>query len=98
MYSRTLDDVGHQFPEIVEAAQNMKTALIADGEIVAFKDDRVLPFALLQKRLGRKQMPAGAAGRDHEDPAQNSLPPRRRRVKASIIPMPSAKASIDEPP
>jgi ATP-dependent DNA ligase len=57
LYSRTLDDVGHQFPEIIEATQNLKAPLIADGEIVAFKDDQVLPFALLQKRLGRKRPP-----------------------------------------
>lgn len=55
LYSRTLDDVGHQFPEIIEAAQKLNVSLIADGEVVAFSDDRVLPFALLQKRLGRKR-------------------------------------------
>src|SRR5437762_1848141 len=56
LYSRTLDDVGHQFPEILEAAQTLKdTSLIVDGEIVGFKDDRVLPFGSLQKRLGRKR-------------------------------------------
>ena len=59
LYSRTLDDVGHQFPEIVDAAQKMEGSLIADGEVVAFKDDQVLPFGLLQKRLGRKR-PSGA--------------------------------------
>jgi DNA ligase 1 len=57
LYSRTLDDVGHQFPEIIEAARNLPVSLIADGEIVAFKDGQVLPFALLQKRLGRKRPP-----------------------------------------
>jgi DNA ligase 1 len=56
LYSRTLDDVSHQFPEIVEAAQTLDgISLIVDGEIVGFKDDRVLPFAALQKRLGRKR-------------------------------------------
>ncbi len=56
LYSRTLDDVSHQFPEIVEAAQTLgHFSLILDGEIVGFKDDKVLPFALLQKRLGRKR-------------------------------------------
>jgi DNA ligase-1 len=60
LYSRTLDDVSHQFPEIIEAAQGLKgTSLIADGEIVGFKDDKVLPFGFLQKRLGRKR-PSGA--------------------------------------
>ena len=59
LYSRTLDDVSHQFPEIVEAAPALhRASLIVDGEVVAFKDDQVLPFAMLQKRLGRKQPPA----------------------------------------
>src|SRR5881296_3201577 len=59
LYSRTLDDVSHQFPEIVEAAPALHVgSLIVDGEVVAYKDDQVLPFALLQKRLGRKQPPA----------------------------------------
>ena len=29
--------------------------LIADGEVVAYRDGQVLPFAMLQKRLGRKK-------------------------------------------
>src|SRR5262245_2029191 len=58
LYSRTLDDVGHQFPEIIEAARDLQVSIIADGEIVAFKDGQVLPFALLQKRLGRKRPPS----------------------------------------
>src|SRR5213594_499351 len=58
LYSRTLDDVSHQFPEIVEAAPALQArSLIVDGEIVAFKDNQVLPFALLQRRLGRKRPP-----------------------------------------
>ena len=55
LYSRTLDDVAHQFPEIIQGAEKLNQPLIADGEVVAFKDGQVLPFALLQKRLGRKR-------------------------------------------
>jgi DNA ligase 1 len=55
LYSRTLDDVGHQFPELIAAGSQIKASLIVDGEVVASKDDQVLPFALLQKRLGRKR-------------------------------------------
>src|SRR5438309_4257666 len=58
LYSRTLDEVSHQFPEIFEAARNLTVPLIADGEIVAFKDNQVLPFGLLQKRIGRKKTSA----------------------------------------
>src|SRR6185369_16577204 len=58
LYSRTLDDVSPHFPEIVDAARTLDTSFIADGEVVAFRDGQVLPFALLQRRLGRKRPPA----------------------------------------
>ena len=49
------------------------------------------------ERFGREQMPTGAAGREDER-VHSSLPLNLRRVNASIIPMPSDSASIDEPP
>lgn len=55
IYSRTLDDVSHRFPEIETAAFDLNHAAILDGEIVAYSD-RILPFALLQTRLGRKKI------------------------------------------
>ena len=50
------------------------------------------------QRLGREQMTAGPAGREHKAPAHSSPPPSRRRVSASIIPIPSPSASIEDPP
>jgi len=55
LYSRTLDDVSGQFPEIAEGVKTLKEPMILDGEVVAYRDGTVLPFALLQKRLGRKR-------------------------------------------
>jgi len=55
LYSRTLDDVSPHFPEIVDEARTLVASFIADGEVVAFRDGQVLPFALLQRRLGRKR-------------------------------------------
>src|SRR5688572_30651965 len=55
IYSRTLDNVTHRFPEIEAAAKGLGRTAILDGEIVAFSD-RVLPFAIIQKRLGRRQV------------------------------------------
>src|SRR6185436_12800849 len=55
IYSRTLDDVTHRFPEVAGAARMIGRSAILDGEIVAFSD-RVLPFAIIQKRLGRRQV------------------------------------------
>ena len=53
IYSRTLDDVTHRFPELAESARGLGRAAILDGEIVAFRE-RILPFAIIQKRLGRR--------------------------------------------
>ncbi|HSP14918.1 MAG TPA: ATP-dependent DNA ligase [Thermoanaerobaculia bacterium] len=55
IYSRTLDNVTHRFPEIEAAARGIRRNVILDGEIVAFRD-RILPFALIQTRLGRKKI------------------------------------------
>lgn len=55
IYSRTLDNVTHRFPEIEAAARALGRSVILDGEIVAFSD-RVLPFAIIQKRLGRREV------------------------------------------
>ena len=51
-----------------------------------------------RQRLGRKDMSAGAAGREKDEPAHSSSPPKRRRVKDSAMPTPSPKAKRDEPP
>ena len=43
------------FPELYGALAALSGEFILDGEIVAWRDDRPLPFTELQKRLGRKQ-------------------------------------------
>lgn len=53
LYSRDLNEVTDQFPEVSEAARHT-AAVILDGEILAFRQGRVLPFHDLQTRLGRR--------------------------------------------
>lgn len=55
IYSRTLDNVTHRFPEVEAAARALGRSVILDGEIVAYSD-RILPFAIIQKRLGRRKV------------------------------------------
>ena len=55
IYSRTLDDVTARFPEVASAALALKKPVVLDGEIVAF-GNRILPFAIIQKRLGRRKV------------------------------------------
>ncbi|MBV8689313.1 MAG: hypothetical protein JOZ59_04320, partial [Candidatus Eremiobacteraeota bacterium] len=56
IYSRTLNDVAHSYPEIVTDARRIPDSAIFDGEIIAEKDGRVLPFRYLQARLQRKDI------------------------------------------
>ena len=62
LYSRDLHDVSGQFPEIVAGAAGLGWDGILDGEILAYRDGRVLPFLALQARLGRKD-PSAAVRR-----------------------------------
>lgn len=53
-YSRTLDEISHRFPELIQPLAGLVKDAIIDGEIVPARDGVILPFAELQKRLGRK--------------------------------------------
>jgi DNA ligase 1 len=53
LYSRDLNEVTEQFPEVSAAADRIPDVIL-DGEILAFRDGRVLPFHDLQTRLGRR--------------------------------------------
>jgi DNA ligase-1 len=57
IFSRTLDEV-IEFPELVQPISELPGELILDGEILAWRDTRPLPFTELQKRLGRKRVDA----------------------------------------
>jgi DNA ligase 1 len=54
IYSRTLDRTDESFPDIVSAISALPGEFLLDGEIVPFQNGQVLPFAHIQKRLGRK--------------------------------------------
>jgi DNA ligase-1 len=55
LFSRDLKDVTNTFPELADAARKSEDDFILDGEIVAMRGDEVLPFADLQRRLGRRE-------------------------------------------
>lgn len=56
LFSRDLNQITSSFPEIVEFFSDKDLPdLVLDGEICVFKDDTILPFQLLQKRMGVKK-------------------------------------------
>ncbi len=56
LYSRDLNDITRSFPEIVQffVSKDLPN-LVLDGEVCVYKDEEILPFQLLQKRMGRKK-------------------------------------------
>lgn len=56
IFSRTLNDITHSYPEIASAVSAIPGNFMLDGEIVARRGDQVLPFRYLQARLQRKTL------------------------------------------
>ncbi len=54
IYSRTMDEITHRFPELVSPLKDLATDAVIDGEIVPARGQTILAFSELQKRLGRK--------------------------------------------
>jgi DNA ligase-1 len=71
IFSRTQDEIGGSFPELIPVFASRKNAVVIDGEILAWNPSAslsdgtemgsqgaALPFSALQKRLGRKRVNA----------------------------------------
>jgi DNA ligase-1 len=58
IWSRGEELVTDRFPEIAAAAEFLPDGTVLDGEIMPWKDAMPLPFAQLQRRIGRKTLGA----------------------------------------
>ncbi|WP_076997969.1 ATP-dependent DNA ligase [Variovorax sp. KK3] len=56
LWSRGEELVTDRFPELAEMGRTLPEGTVVDGEIVVWRDNRVQPFADLQKRIGRKTL------------------------------------------
>lgn len=56
VWSRGGDLVTERFPEITASASHLPEGTVLDGEILAWNADGVLPFAVLQQRIGRDKL------------------------------------------
>ncbi len=56
IWSRGEELMTDRFPELTAAAAGLPEGCVLDGEILPWKDGRVLPFAVLQTRIGRKSL------------------------------------------
>jgi DNA ligase-1 len=58
LWSRGEELITHRFPEIAAAATRQPDGTVLDGEVLAFRGDRPLPFSALQQRIGRQKQVA----------------------------------------
>ncbi len=54
LWSRGEELITERFPEIAEVAAALPLGTVLDGEVLPWRDGRVMPFAQLQRRIGRK--------------------------------------------
>lgn len=104
LYSRTGEDIGHAFPDVVEA---MDFEGVLDGELIVTRDGVMGSFSDLQQRLNRKSVdakrmaafPAGIRAYDllaagEEDTRALPFDERRKRLEAFIAAVPSPRIDI----
>lgn len=58
IYTRTLDEISESFPDVVAEMRKLEGDWLLDGEILPWKEGRALPFAHVQRRMGRKKVSA----------------------------------------
>ena len=56
LWTRGEELVTERYPEVVAAASQLPATIVLDGELLPWRDGRVMPFAELQKRIGRKTL------------------------------------------
>jgi DNA ligase-1 len=108
LYSRDLKNITAQFPEIRTGAEALSADVMLDGEILAFRDGRVMPFHALQTRLGRVAPDAALMSAvpviyvawdlvviDDEVLLDSPLRERRERLEALAVPHPLALAHLE---
>lgn len=107
LWSRGEEIISDRFPEIIAAASTLARGTVLDGEVLAWGDAVVLPFAQLQKRIGRrtlsakilKEIPARFVAYDllewqGEDWRSKPLHARRAQLSEIIGALPSSTITL----
>ena len=110
VWSRGEELITERFPELAHAAAFLPDGTVLDGEIMPWKDARPLPFAQLQRRIGRKilgpkilsEVPVVLLAYDlleidGEDVRERPLAWRRARLEALLASVPSAGRFLPSP-
>lgn len=105
LWSRGEELITERFPEVAAAARALPSGTVIDGELVPWRDGRVLSFSVLQTRIARTHLTARAlreapvalvafdllesGGRDLRETSQGE---RRAVLERLLAPLPDASA------
>ena len=97
IWTRGEEEVTDRYPEISIMAEKLPDGVVIDGEILAWNDDGVMPFSVLQTRIGREKVnktilktaPVAFLAydlleQDGQDLRQEPLMVRRQRLQALV--------------
>jgi DNA ligase-1 len=111
LWSRGEELITERFPEVIAAASALPEGLVLDGEVLAYRSGRPLPFSALQQRIARQQQVARLAREvpavfmaydvlehDGADIRERPLQERRDLLDAVIAAARSVLASSAPPP
>ncbi len=102
LWSRGEELVTDRYPEISSVASHLPDGMVIDGELLPWREEQVLPFAQLQRRIGRKSvtkklleeipvilMSYDLVEADGQDLRERPLAERRQRLAASLSELPT---------
>ncbi len=102
IWSRGEELVTERFPEVAQAASLLPEGTVLDGELLPWRDGMPLPFAQLQRRIGRKTLGARILAEvpvhlvvydlledGGEDVRERPLAWRRARLEALLAALPA---------
>jgi DNA ligase-1 len=108
LWSRGEELITERFPELRDAALALPRGTVLDGEVLAYRDGSVLPFSVLQTRIGRQkltpkilsQAPAVLMTYDmleHDGQDIRTLPLHERRARLDALLAPGAAPLLLSP-
>ncbi|OUJ03404.1 cisplatin damage response ATP-dependent DNA ligase [Acetobacter cibinongensis] len=109
VYTRTAEDIGKAFPDILAIMQDLGSRVVLDGELLIMHGNSVAPFSDLQQRLNRKaptapmlrDMPAGVRlydilFEDGEDLRSLPFDTRRERLESWFARLNPPRMTVSE--
>lgn len=111
LWSRGEELISDAFPEFARAADFLPEGTVIDGEVLAWDGTAPLPFAALQKRIGRKQVPKSVLAQapalmiaydllewQGEDLRAVPFAERRAQLDTLLAPLPGDAPILPSPP